>query len=373
MSLRILLVGGGTGGHVFPLTAVAEELGAGSGNKPGDTKIYFMGSGELIAEESRKLNAPCYRIAAPKWRRYLSAANFIDLLKVPVAFFQSLLYVWFIMPDVVFSKGGYSSFFPLLAAKILFIPIVIHESDSVPGFVNKVFGHFSKRIFLGFQSAVKFFNPRKCQVVGVPMRPEVLEQIPIDDARAVFGFKNTNPVLYIGGGSQGAQALNDVLMLSVIKLIEKFNIIHQTGASNYSAMQRELGNIIAEQKSALGPKIQEGYALVSQLSARQLAAAYSTASLAVIRSGSQAFEIAARGIPMILVPLASAAANHQFFNAMEIARFGATIISQDNLQPHILLNEIQKTFSARDELSKKILAFAKSDASRVIANYLKQS
>lgn len=366
--MRILLVGGGTGGHVFPLVAVAEALQAKikSGAK---ADLYFMGAGDLICEEAKGLGIPCYKIIAPKWRRYFSFQNFLDILKIPVALAQSLVTVWLLMPDIVFAKGGFASFFPLLAAKILFIPVVLHESDSVPGFVNKIFGKLALRVFISFQSSAKWFNVKKTQLVGLPIRAEILSLTAKEVAVSALGLNNDRPVVLIVGGSQGAQSLNNALMLSLSKLIQKYIVIHQTGQGNYDEVAKQLVTIIKEEPY-LEKDIQTNYKIVPRLQAREMGVAYSATDVAIIRSGSQIFEVAARGIPAILVPLPLSANNHQLINAQEASKFGAVIITQDNLTANILLNEIDKVYANRRELSDRIRQFAKPDAALVIASYL---
>src|SRR3989344_9687045 len=127
--LRILLTGGGSGGHVYPLIAVAEELQKQAVQKSIELELRFVGADGLIRDAASSIGIKSQVIAAPKWRRYTSAENFTDILKAPLGLLQAAAYVWSYMPDLIFSKGGYDSFLPALAARIFRIPVIIHESD----------------------------------------------------------------------------------------------------------------------------------------------------------------------------------------------------------------------------------------------------
>lgn len=324
-----MLAGGGTGGHVYPLVAVAEELirqEAAIGKK---VDVCFIGDGELMGKEAKRLNLSFRRVLAPKWRRYRSAKNFLDLLKLPIGLFQAFLHVWAYMPDVMLVKGGYASFLPALAAKFLFVPLIVHESDSVPGTANLFWGRHCRRVYLAFEHARAYFKPDRTEVIGNPIRPEILQP----QARQ----SHDKPTVFITGGSQGAQAINETVDLAMAELSKDFVVLHQRDGS---------------------------------WDADTMAQAYADADVVVSRAGSAIFEIAAAGKPAILIPLAGSAQNHQMKNAEEFARHGAIILEQDNLLPHILINEIKRAYEQREQLSWQIKAFAKPDAAAIIAREL---
>src|SRR3989344_5992963 len=197
MAFRIMLSGGGSGGHVYPLVAITEEIKRLSPQYHKHVRMRFIGDGDIISNEAKKLGISYRRVLSPKWRRYKSAMNFFDLLKVPVAFLQSIFYVWTYMPDVMLIKGGYASFFPALAARLMFIPLIIHESDSIPGKTNLYWGRHARRVFVSFEHAKKYFKPDLVELVGQPIRPELLQT----------RVKNqyNMPAVFITGGSQGAK------------------------------------------------------------------------------------------------------------------------------------------------------------------------
>ncbi len=371
MAYKVLLVGGGTGGHIYPLVAVAEELKnsvALSGGEP--PEIKFAGSGDLLKQVASEAGFEAVLIFSSKWRRYFSFQNFVDIFKFPVGFFQALYHIWRFMPDAIFAKGGYASFLPVLAGKIFGVPIVIHESDSIPGKVNVLLGKWARKIFLAFDGAKKYFNESKCEVVGNPVRKGLLEGGDKSAALSAFNLNPAKPAVLITGASQGAKKINEVLALALVELTKEFQVIHQCGPKNYDEMNKQVTSVIKEGKDVFGSQIQSNYRLYPLLDPSQLALAYAASDVVVSRASSQVFEIAVVGKPVIVVPLKNSATDHQLSNAREFAKFGATVIEEDNLTPHILINEIQRAFENRAELSQKIKQFSKPDAANKIAQYL---
>ena len=155
---RVLLVGGGSGGHVYPLVAVAKSLREKASRTGVDLKLMMLGEGSFLERAADENGIPFKQIAAGKFRRYLSAENLVDLPKIPLSFFQSFWHLFWFMPDAIFVKGGYASFAPAITAKIFLIPVFIHESDSVPGLANAVLGKIANKVFLSFKSAEKYFS-----------------------------------------------------------------------------------------------------------------------------------------------------------------------------------------------------------------------
>lgn len=368
MAYKILLIGGGTSGHVFPLVAVAEELKNKTEQSGAKVEICFLGDGKLIEQVSLEFGAKSYSILSAKWRRYFDLKNILDLFKMPVALIQSVFWMWMVMPDVVFSKGGYTSIFPVLAAKLFFIPVYLHESDAIPGSANRFLAGFSRKIFVSMEVAAKYFNQNKVEVTGNPIRKNILSAINYerDSAVASFGLDHSKPVLFITGASQGAKSLNDVLLLSLTGLSKKIQIIHQCGEKNYKEVNSSVQKILEEGKDSYSEDIKNNYRLYPTLNAEQMALAYAAADIVLSRAGSSIHEISAVGKTVILIPIKKSANNHQLANAREMAKFGAVVIEEDNLTPHILTNEIMEAYGKRVELSEKIKQFAKLGASEKI-------
>ena len=373
MSFRIMLAGGGTGGHVYPLVAVAEELKRQAPATGKNVEIQFIGDGDLMRDTAMELGFKYHRVMAPKWRRYFSIKNFLDLFKIPIGLIQAFVYVWTFMPDAMLVKGGYASFLPALAAKFLAVPLIVHESDSVPGKVNLLWGKLSQRVFISFDYTRKYFRANRTELIGTPIRPAVVTLIDKTQALAAFQFKDDKPVVFISGGSQGAQSINEVVMTDLIEFIKKYSIIHQCGPNNFDAMDQQLKIIIKEEAASFGPAIEASYRLFGTLNEVQLAQAYSAADVVVSRAGSMIFELSVIGKPAIIIPFKDAAQNHQMINAREFESSGGIIVEQDNLTPHILLAEIARAYERREEIGDKIKQFAKPDAASIIAKELLQA
>ena len=371
MAYKVLLVGGGTGGHIYPLIAVAEELknlSAALGGEP--PEIKFMGSGGLLKQAADEAGFEAVLILSSKWRRYFSFQNLVDIFKFPFGFLQAFFHVWLFMPDIIFVKGGYASFLPALAGRIFAIPLIVHESDSVSGKTNILLGKWARKVFLSFESSKKYFDESKYEVVGNPVRRDLLAGGDKSTALSAFGLAPARPAVFITGASQGAQKINEVLALAIVELTKNFQVIHQCGPKNYDEMNKQIVSVIKEGKDIFGPQIQNNYRLYPLLDSNQLALAYAACDVVVSRASSQVFEIAAVGKPAIVIPLESAANGHQLANAREFAKFGATVIEEANLTPHILINEIEKAFENRIALSEKIKQLARPDAGQVIAKQL---
>lgn len=373
MSFRVMLAGGGTGGHVYPLVAVAEELKRQAPGAGKDVAIQFIGDGEFMRKAAEELDLTYHRVMAPKWRRYFSVLNFLDLFKIPVGVAQAFFFVWTFMPDVMLVKGGYASFLPALAAKFLAVPLIVHESDSVPGKVNLIWGKLSRRVFVSFDYTRKYFRADRTELIGTPIRPAVVSIIDKTFALQSFGLKGDKPVVFISGGSQGAQSINEVVVSDLIEFIKKYSIIHQCGAGNLNTIDQQVKTIIKEEAASFGPAIEADYRLFGSLNEAQLAQAYSAADVVVSRAGSMIFELSVIGKPAIIIPFKDAAQNHQLINAREFESSGGIIVEQDNLTPHILLAEIAQAYEHREEISAKIKQFAKPDAAAIIAKELLQA
>lgn len=368
MAFRILLTGGGTGGHTYPLAAVADELQKQSRESNLDVDLRFMGEGSLIQEVASEIGIKFEAILSSKWRRYASFQNILDVLKFPFGFFQALFYVWHYMPDVIFSKGGYGAFLPTLAGKIMMIPIMVHESDAIPGKVNVFLSKLAKQVFISFESSKIYFKADKTVLVGHPIRAEILNGPDRSTALAAFSLNPARPTLLITGANQGAKVINDVLLLSLTKLVSKFQVIHQAGPKNYAEVNGQILNIIKEGEGTYGEAIKNNYRLYPSFNLTQMALAYAAADVIVSRAAAgYVFEIAAIGKPAVLIPLKGAANNHQLANARELAKFGATIIEEDNLTPNIFINEIEESYAKRTQISQTIKQFARPDAAAVIA------
>lgn len=364
---RIVLTGGVSGGHTFPLIAVARALRK---SFPQGIEFLFIGShGRFESEAMAQEGIPAKYVLTGKWRRYFSLLNFVDLFRMPLGFIQALWYLLFFMPEAVFAKGGSASVPVVLAAWVYRIPIVIHDSDAVAGRANRFLARFASRIAIAYPSAHKYFPPEKTALTGNPVRDEILSG---DGTRAAvrLGLAADKPTVLVLGGSQGATVLNEATLRVLPSLLEKgIQVIHQTGSDHYEAIKEAVEEYgIGQGKS--------GYAARPFFPAEELADALALATVVLSRSGAGSVsEIAATKKPAILVPLASAANDEQRMNAYGIAEIGgALVIEEANLGMNLLLEKIAGLIDheeTRRSMSGKISAFYHPDAAQAIASGIK--
>ena len=366
--MKVLFTGGGTGGHLFPIIAIIRELKKISTRK--DIDLFYAGPKDaladtLFAEEEIKVK----KILAGKIRRYFSLMNFIDLFfKVPLGIIQSFFYIFFLSPDLIFSKGGYGSFPIVFAGWLLRVPIFLHESDVAPGLANRYLDKFSIENFVSFRNT-EHFSPKKMIVVGNPIREGILKGS-VKEAKKLLKLKGEKPVLLILGGSQGAQLINDTVLIVINEILEHFELIHQCGQKNFREIKLETEVRIKKEKKG-------SYYLFPFLEEQGLKQVYAAADLIISRAGAGIiFEIAALGKPSILIPLASSAQEHQVKNAYAFAKQDrAIVIEEANLTPNFLLEKLKYLFSRPHELkylSNNARKWARPRAAKIIAEYIKE-
>lgn len=363
--MRILFTGGGSGGHFFPILAVIRELKRiAEEERILDLDLFYAGPNDFGEELLKEEGVVSIKLATGKVRRYFSLLNFLDVLKTGLGIWQALWNIFLILPDVIFSKGGYGAFPIIVAAAIFRIPLIVHESDAIAGKVNLMSAGLARRIGVAFDSAADLFPKDKTAVVGIPIRKRILGGDKAD-AKEHFDIYSALPVVGFIGASQGAQKINEAVLGILRELTDEFEVVHQTGAKNYEDVKGE-GSVILESAR------KERYHPVGFLDEIGMREFYLVSDLIVSRAGATSiFEIAAWGKPSILLPLESAAQDHQRKNAYEYAATGAcVVIEEENLTPHILLAEIKKILGS-PELMKKMgeaaQRFARIDSAEIIA------
>lgn len=368
--MKILFTGGGTGGHVLPIIAVAREIRR--VYTKGDLQFFYIGPkdefGEIfLSHEGIEFK----KVLSGKIRRYRDwksiSQNLVDLLfKIPVGILQAFFYIFVLSPDLILSKGGFGSFPGVIAGWLLRTPIFLHESDIVPGLSNRFLSKFALRIFVSF-SKTEYFPPRNMILVGNPIRKEILEGSK-EKSKELFGLTGEKPVVLILGGSQGAQRINDKILEILPELLTNFEIIHQCGENNFKEVR-------AEAKVVITGDLEKFYHPSPFLREEELKHAYISCDLIVSRAGSGSiFEISAVGKPSILVPLPESAQNHQVANAYAYATAGACIVMEEaNFTPRFFLEKLKHLFSRPEELEKMAKSakeFAKPQAAKIIAEYI---
>lgn len=363
--MRILLVGGGTGGHVFPLIAVAQELR----RQNRDVQFLYVGTmaqmGKMSKEAMAKEGIETTNIFAGKFRRYFSFKNVVDMFLIPIGFMQALWIMLVNMPDAVFSKGGYVSVPVVFAAWLYRIPILTHDSDAVPGWANRFCGKYSKYVAVSYRKSGEYFLDEKTLITGNPIRQE-LTQGDKGRARQRWGLSESKPVVFVTGGSQGAQLINKSIIKILPELTKFTQIIHVTGPKNFEGMK----HFAAEYGFRTD---RHRYVAVPFLERDEMADAYAVADVAISRSGANSItEIAANKKPSILIPLAGAANNHQYMNAFEIAKMGGAIVLEEgNLGDHILLEKIKVLLNDEKliaQMKEKVTPFYHPDAAAKIVD-----
>lgn len=367
--LRILFAGGGTGGHFYPIIAVAEAVrDIAEKEHVSDLELYFMSDTPYDQELLTQTHLSYIKVAAGKWRTYFSLRNFFDLFVTLYGCFLATIRLTLLYPDVIFGKGGYGSFPAMFAARLLRIPVVIHESDIVPGKVNRWVGNYAMRVALSYPEAIKYFKHQdRVALTGQPIR-KALFIVPEGDPYEALMLEPGLPVLLVIGGSLGAEKINENLVDILPKLLPRAQVVHQTGAANYDWIKQRATGVLS------GAEYSRRYHPFPFLEAKELRLAAKAATLIISRAGSAIFEIALWGKPSILIPLSIARDGHQRENAYSYARTGAAIVLEEqNLKPELFISVIHSVInsSARQQaMSAATQTFAKTDAAEKIAQVL---
>ncbi|TSC73390.1 MAG: UDP diphospho-muramoyl pentapeptide beta-N acetylglucosaminyl transferase [Parcubacteria group bacterium Gr01-1014_70] len=364
--MKIVLTGGGSGGHFMPLLAVAREIRRiADEEKIISLSLLYIADQPFDNEALRIDDIQFIKISSGKFRRYASVRNITDIFKTLFALIKAFWVIYQEFPDVVFGKGGFVSFPVLAAARFFDIPVLIHESDSVPGRVNAWAAKFADRIAVSFPEALQYFPKEKTAYTGSPIRSRILGGNE-EEALALFSLESHVPTILVLGGSQGAQPINAAFLQIAPELAESYQIIHQTGKDNYGEVLKQ-ASVLLERSPHRGR-----YRLFPFLNEDQMRNASRLARVIISRAGAGAiFEIAAWGIPSILIPLPHAAGDHQRHNAYIYARSGGcTVIEESNLTPTVLLNETKKLLTDETHRTRMIASaqkFARVDAADKIA------
>ena len=341
--MKIVFTGAG-GGHFYPLIAVAEKIKEEVQiQRVFEAEMFFFSDKPYNQALLDKYNIKFQKIPAGKLRLYFSIENFFDPLKAIAGFFVALVKLFSIYPDVVFTKGGYASLPVVFAAKVLFIPIFLHESDSAPGKTNLISSRSAKRIAVSYASAARYFNEAKTAYTGQPIMKEYLPTKEILEKKYINFVNNftkkEKPTLLVLGGSQGSETINNVILESLKDLLMKYKIIHQVGENN-------LEKIKIASEVILKDDLNKGdYTFFGSGDLRNY---FEMSDLCITRAGSTLFEISSWGIPSIIIPIAVSNNNHQLLNAYTFEKSGCGIVLEEsNLRKNILLSMIDSVVSDR--------------------------
>jgi len=331
--MRIVLSGGGTGGSVMPLLAVAEEI---KKQEP-SAEFLFVGTRKGVPEKELVQNVGMtYRaIFSGKLRRYFSLKNLVDPFLILFGFFQSVFLILKFRPQAILSAGGFVAVPLSLAGWLLGVPIFIHQQDIVPGLANRIIVPLARRITVSFSVSMENFEKKKTVLTGNPVRPEIF-QGKKEEAVKIFGLEENVPVLLVKGGSTGAKDLNELIFKIIPQLTNFCQIIHLTGPG----------------KMIIGEKADQTRHHQAEFLIKEMADVYQVADLVVCRAGLGTLtELSILRKPIILVPIPD---SHQEVNAEYFQKEADVIVlSQKTLTPEILLEEIRNLIQSPDDLKQK--------------------
>ena len=348
---NIILTGGATAGHIWPIIAVAQEL------KNENVKYLYVGlKSGMEAKISANYGLPFHGIITGKIRNYFAWSNFIDPFKIIIGIIQALFIIIKLRPSTIFSKAGYVAVPILFWAKVFNIPTVIHESDSVIGKTNEWAGSFAKRICLGFP--IEYYDRKEVEkfqknlvYTGIPVRKEFFE------IKTNFYSRSDRPIILITGGSQGAASINKIIKEIIVVLADKYEIFHLCGESEFSLFKK------FEQKYY---HVFSFYSDMPELMKK--------ASLVITRAGSTLAEISAMSKASIIIPLPWAARDHQAANArIYQENRAAEVIPENHLTGDLLISVITRLMDNdeyRADLGRNAHKFAQADSAEKISKIL---
>src|SRR2546430_3577668 len=356
--MRVLVSGGGSGGHIYPALAIATQL-----REKYQAEIVFLGSDDGL--ETVIVPAAGFRLAtvkAGKLRRYVSWQTMTGVMRVPMGMIQAINIVGKFRPQVVFTSGGYVAVPAGLAARLNRVPLLMHQQDVPPNLSNKLVAPLPTRISVAFTDSLAYFPAHKTLQPGNPIRQailDVLQMLP-REARMKLGFEEQVPLLLVTGGSQGARHLNQVVSEALPDLLAHCQVLQISGKELYNET-RELSNRVL---ASLDEMLRKRYRLVAYLNA-EMPMALQAADLVLCRSGASTLsELAALGKPSILVPLPPAiGSSPQEANAAMFGREqAAEVIKDSDLKPQILVERIKYTIASNiliESMTNAARSFAK--------------
>ena len=349
MEMKILVAAGGTGGHIIPALAIVSEL------QEKNCRIFFVGNKNSLEEELVQRSGISFEsIDVQKFYRKFTLKH----LKFPFKLINSIMISKRIIndfkPDAFLGTGGFVSGPVGYAAHLKRIPIFLQEQNSYPGATNRMLAKHAEKIFLGNKGAKKYFRDNKILFSGNPVNSDIIgEKEKINFEK--YGLKKDSPKLFLYGGSQGSLILNNNLLNIIDDLLsEGIEIIWQAGKHSFQKMKREVNN-------------KKGVYIFDF--SNEMGKIYNSVDFAIARAGALSLaELETKRIPSILVPLPSAAGNHQYHNAQELVEKKiAFLLEQKDLNPE---NLKEKIFEMRDnhiEMRKNFGESIHLDSAGIIA------
>ena len=359
--MKIIVSGGGTGGHIYPALTLTDAIKS----KRPDAEFLYVGTEKGLEADivpKAGINFTALKLEGGLERRFTlenisRAANAVWSIKHASDIVKNF------KPNVVVGTGGYVCGPILLAASLMKVPTLIQEQNAVAGVTNKILSKFVKKIAVGTKDALKNFPPDKTVYTGNPIRKEVLAAKK-SDGLLEFNFSDDKPIVLISGGSRGARSINNA-MIDVLKSAAKKNsaqFLHVTGKGEFDSVMKKLSDVDA-------PNIRIMPYLYNMPTAMAMA------DLAIFRAGATGLaELTARGIPAILIPYPYAAENHQEFNARSLVEAGAArMILNKDLTAEILSATLDELLASPEKLksmAQASLSLGKPNAADEIADLI---
>ncbi|MBF0336378.1 MAG: undecaprenyldiphospho-muramoylpentapeptide beta-N-acetylglucosaminyltransferase [Nitrospirae bacterium] len=355
---KVVIAGGGTGGHLYPAIAIAEEIK----KKMPQADILFMGTDRGI--ETRVLPLEKYYVKLLRTEGFVGVSlskKIWALFKLIVAFFDAVSFLRGVRPSVVIGTGGYASFVPVAAAALLSIPIVIHEQNSIPGLANKLLSKVADKVCITYESSLDYLPKDKAIITGNPVREKILKATRTQGLE-MFSLRGDLLTVLIFGGSAGARAINKAVMETLPLLNnyrDKIQFLHQTGNADYELVR--------------GAYQSNGFSGTVAPFIFNMPEAYACCDMLISRAGATTLaEITTIGIPAILIPYPYAAGAHQEANAARLSSSTAAImIREPELDSESLARQIISLCSdanLRNRLKRDCKALGKPDAGKRVAH-----
>jgi UDP-N-acetylglucosamine--N-acetylmuramyl-(pentapeptide) pyrophosphoryl-undecaprenol N-acetylglucosamine transferase len=363
--MRVLISGGGTGGHIYPALSVAMEL-----RDTYKADILYLGSDDGL--ETELIPAAGFRFAhikAGKLQRFVSWRTLKGVARVPVGMTQAVGIVRNFRADVAFTSGGYVAVPAGLAARINGVPLLMHQQDVLPNLSNKLLAPLATRISVAFADSLPYFPARKTLQLGNPVRQAVLDvrRTSPQNARVALGLEPDVPVLLVTGGSQGARYLNQIVCHALPELLLHCQVLQISGKKLFEETQALSNSILAD----VPAEIRQCYRLVPYMDA-EMPLALQAAEIVVCRSGAATLsELAVLGKPSILVPLPPAlGGSPQEVNASMFEHLhAAEVIRNNDLKPTLLAKRVKDNildYVNLNAMGEAARSLAKLDATREI-------
>jgi len=349
--MRVAIAGGGTGGHLFPGLAVAEEIR----DRREDVEVIFIGTENGI--EARVIPREGYPIKLLKSEGFLGKSYLrqaVSLYRAAMAVLDSMAFFKETRPDIVIGTGGYVSVGPVVAARLLNIPILLMEQNMVPGFANRMLSRIADMVAVTYHESAAYFGRGKAVRAGNPVRKSVLKG-DRETAMELFSLDPGRLTVLVLGGSSGARKLNETMTGALGGLLgvrDGIQFLHQTGQQDFERVKKAYRDM--------------GFRAMVVPFIHQMAEAYAVADVVISRAGATTLaELTALGKPMLLVPYPHAA-GHQEYNAGKVVEVGgARLLREHELTPEVMAGHLRELYTSeelRGEMRRKSRTLGRKDA-----------